>query len=235
MSGIETPPFAVNPIFFLDYDGTLAPLTEHPMSAYPYPDVPALLARLDELHPLWIVTGRHLRDLVVLLGMPLRAIGLHGVQEGRIGGAVTSQMPEEARIAVEALRITVPEIKGTWVEDKEHTFTVHYRGGDGEAATRAVLREWLSELPDSLHAIWGKEIVEPRPIGISKGVTVSRIAAGHGGRTPVYIGDDTTDEDAFKALDGQAVTIKVGQGETAARYRLAGPEEVVTYLRQYLE
>lgn len=222
------------PIFFLDYDGTLAPITDHPMTAYPYPGVPELLLQLHQQYPLRIVTGRHLRDLAVLLELPLQAIGLHGVQEARIGSAIKSRMPEEARAAVEALQRTVPVIEGAWVEDKEHTFTVHYRDVVEKAAAREMLREWLTDLPDTLHAIWGKDIVEPRPRGIDKGVAVQQIAAEHDKHTPVYIGDDTTDEDAFRVLNGEAITIKVGPGETAARYQLPDPAAVIAYLRQYL-
>ncbi len=231
---IEHPPVVHNPLFFLDYDGTLAPITDHPMTAYPYPGVRDLLTGLHERYPLWIVTGRHLRDLAVLLGLPLPAIGLHGVQEARIGGEIVSRMPGEARAAVEVLKQTVPEIEGTWVEDKEHTFTVHYRDAVEKAKVRELLGAWLSELPETLHAIWGKDIVEPRPRGIDKGIAVRRIVLKYGRHTPIYIGDDTTDEDAFRELDGDAVTIKVGAGETAARYRLPGPEAVIAYLQEYI-
>ncbi|PSQ68557.1 MAG: trehalose-phosphatase, partial [Bacteroidetes bacterium QH_1_61_8] len=64
-----------------------------------------------------------------------------------------------------------------------------------------------------------------------------RVVGQHPARTPVYLGDDTTDEDAFAVLqdlDREVVTVRVGQEDTCADYRLSGPEEVVTYLRRYV-
>ena len=61
-----------------------------------------------------------------------------------------------------------------------------------------------------------------------------RIAAEHPDHTPVYLGDDVTDEDAFAALDAPAVTVKVGAGETRARYRLPDVDAVVAYLAGFL-
>jgi trehalose 6-phosphate phosphatase len=92
-------------------------------------------------------------------------------------------------------------------------------------------------MPKMLDAIWGKKVVELRPEGLTKGTAVRRIAEQHPDRVPVYLGDDTTDEDAFAALqdlDREAVTVRIGSADTKADYRLAGPDTVVDYLRQYV-
>jgi trehalose 6-phosphate phosphatase len=89
-------------------------------------------------------------------------------------------------------------------------------------------------VPEGLEPVWGKKVVELRPRGVSKGAAVARVAAAHPARTPVFLGDDVTDEDAFRALNERpgAVTVKVGPGETAARFRLPDVDAVVTYLRR---
>jgi trehalose 6-phosphate phosphatase len=225
------------PLFFLDYDGTLAPIVDDPDAAVPHPDIPAILQALDDAYPVWIVTGRDLAQLADLLDLPLQAIGLHGAQSGVIGGRTEQLMSEEAADAIARLRASLPSIDGVRVEDKQQAFAVHYRQAVDPDDARKRLQSWADTMPEMLDAIWGKKVVELRPDGLSKGTAVRRIAADHPDRTPVYLGDDVTDEDAFTALDDlerDAVTVKVGEGETVAHHRLDGPDEVARYLRQYV-
>jgi len=232
---VSTPPVVDDPLFFLDYDGTLAPIVDDPAAATPHPEVPALLRELDARFPVWIVTGRDLRALSSFLDQPLPAIGLHGAQEGIIGKDVRHLMPDAAADALRRLRRSVPSLDGLRIEQKDRAFAVHYRDADEEEARRR-LSAWLDAMPELLDAIWGKKVVELRPEGLTKGTAVRRIADEHPDRTPVYLGDDTTDEDAFEALhalDREAVTVRIGDEDTRADYRLAGPDEVVEYLARY--
>ena len=61
---------AENPVFFLDYDGTLAPIAQRPEEAFPHPEAPRVLRALMERHPVYVVTGRRVRDLEPLLPLP---------------------------------------------------------------------------------------------------------------------------------------------------------------------
>jgi trehalose 6-phosphate phosphatase len=231
------PPVVDRPLFFLDYDGTLAPIVDDPEAATPHPDVPDLLRALDERYPVWIVTGRDLRALESFLDLPLPAIGLHGAQQGVIGGEVERLMPDDAAQALRRLRESVPSVDGLRVEEKDQSFAVHYRDAERAADARERLASWLDAMPEMLDAIWGKKVVELRPEGLTKGTAVRRIADEHPDRTPVYLGDDTTDEDAFEALhdlDRDALTIRIGAEETRADHRLADPDAVVAYLRRYV-
>ncbi len=229
------PPLVENPLFFIDYDGTLAPLVEDPMQAFPQEEASEVLEKLAARYPVWIVTGRHLRDLAVLTsGLTLRAVGLHGMQEGEIGGVVQTLIGDEAQAALAYMRTTVPEAEGIRVEDKEATFAVHFRQAEDETAARRHLEAWAAQRPDTLEAVWGKKVLELRPKGHNKGVAVARIARAHPGHTPLYLGDDVTDEDAFAALGDAAVTIKVGEGKTRARFRLPDEAAVVSYLKNYV-
>ena len=221
------PPVPPRPLLFLDYDGTLAPIVADPAAAVPHPAVPDLVAELAEVHPVVVVTGRDLAALSRLLGGRVRAVGLHGAEEGWSDGTVEARAGEEHADALARLRAAVPEAEGVGVEDKGAAFAVHYRAAPDPEVARAALETWAEAVPAGLVPIWGKRVVELRPEGVSKGTAVARIAAAHPDRTPVYLGDDVTDEDAFAALQAlrqTTVTVKVGDGETAAGHRLADVE-----------
>lgn len=228
------PPVAGNPLFFLDYDGTLAPIVDDPMEAYPHEDVPELLEQLRDRYPVYIVTGRWLADLESLVRMPMQVIGLHGVQRGTLGGPLENVISDAAQEAIHQYRKTASTLAEIRLEEKGPLFAIHYRLAEDKEAARESIRSWLGDVPSSLVPIWGKDVVELRPADVSKGTAVREVVARHTGRTPIYLGDDVTDEDAFLALDSDAITVKVGSGETAARYRLDGIEDVVGYLRRYL-
>ena len=226
------------PLLFLDYDGTLAPIVDDPMAAHPHPDVPALLGALEARCPVWIVTGRDIEALSHFLDRPLPAIGLHGAQQGRVGGSVEHLMSDEVAEALAQLRQTVPEIDGLDVEEKDRAFAVHYRQVDDKDEAETRLSTWIDAMPEMLDAIWGKNVLELRAKGLTKGTAVRRIAADHPDRVPVYLGDDVTDEDAFEALrdlDRETVTVKVGKGDTVAEFRLEGPDAVAAYLQRFVE
>jgi len=233
------PPVPPCSLLFLDYDGTLAPVVDDPAAAEPHPAVPDLRAELAELHEVVVVTGRDLGALGRLLGpaLRIRAVGLHGAEEGWTDGTIDARSVETHAEALRALRLALPDVEGVAIEDKGGTFAVHYRHAPDWEAARAALETWAEAVPHGLVPIWGKAVVELRAEGISKGTAVAALAAEHPDRTPVYLGDDVTDEDAFRALQAlrqPAVTVKVGEGETVAGHRLPDVEAVVAYLRRFL-
>ncbi len=229
------PPKAKNPVFLLDYDGTLAEIAPRPEAARPYPGAVEVLAGLSRRYPVYLVTGRRVWDLERLLPLRgLRVYGVHGLEEGTLFGQVRARVPAPLLAALEMVREGVPNLPGLWVEDKELAIALHYRGAPDEAAVEAALRRWAGTLPQGLEALWGKKVLEVRPRGFGKGRVAKEVAERFPGRTPVVLGDDATDEEMFLALP-EAITIKVGEGPTAARYRLKDVAEAVAYLREYLE
>ena len=120
---------AENPVFFLDYDGTLAPIAQRPEEAFPHPEAPRVLRALMERHPVYVVTGRRVRDLEPLLPLPgLPVVGGHGLEEGVLFGEVRPLFP----VDLGPLRARLPSCPGVRVEDKGFALALHYRGAEDE-------------------------------------------------------------------------------------------------------
>jgi trehalose 6-phosphate phosphatase len=220
------------PLLLLDYDGTLAEIVADPEAAFPHSEVPALLRALCERYPVYLISGRSVASLSRLLHVPgLKVVGVHGMEAGKLGEAATPLVAESDLAALDTLRKGLPKISGLKVEDKELAIALHYRGVDAEG--ESALKVWAESAPPSLDRLWGKKVLELRPHGYSKGRTATRLAAEHPRATPLFIGDDTTDEEAFAALP-QGLTVKVGEGDTRAQARLSDVEAVVAYLKRYL-
>ncbi len=220
------------PLLLLDYDGTLAAIVPNPEKAFPHPEVPALLHALREHYPIYIVTGRSVASLSALLSVPgLEVVGVHGMEAGRLGEAASPLVAEGDLDALQTVRAYLPTIPGINVEDKGLAIALHYR--DVDTAGVDALRTWSETVPSSLDRLWGKMVLELRPHGYSKGRAAARLAAEHPHAVPLFIGDDTTDEEAFAALP-QGLTVKVGEGKTQAQAWLPDVAAVVNYLKLYL-
>ncbi|GAA5335940.1 MULTISPECIES: trehalose-phosphatase [Thermus] len=223
-------------IFLLDYDGTLAPLAPRPEEALPHPEAAGILRALRECYPVYVITGRRVKDLELLLPLPgLAVVGGHGVEEGVLGG--------ESRllyhIDLSPLRANLPRCPGVFVEDKGFALALHYRGAPDEGQTQRCLRRWLRGVIPllrslGLEALPGKKVLELKPRGANKGQAVLRLLERYPDHTPIYIGDDRTDEAAFRALRKKGLTFKVGPGFTAAAGRLRDVDTVMAYLKTYL-
>lgn len=222
--------------FFFDFDGTLAPITTKPEEARMPAPVHRNLERLIASPgvSVSIVSGRALNDLrhrVALKGVCLA--GNHGLEIHlgdreyihSQGAALRPALVRIAGLLVENLG-TVP---GCRIEDKGLTVSVHYREAM-PASVAEILRtvEEVLASPASCNLFTlraGKMVAEVRPlIGWDKGQAVlwimeHRRGPGWVGRyMPVYVGDDDTDEDAFTALAGKGLTVKVGDDPTAAEF-----------------
>lgn len=230
---MNAPERVPSPLFLLDYDGTLAEIVADPERAFPHPEVPGLLAALHTRYPLYLISGRSVASLSALLTVPgLRVVGVHGMEEGRLGERATPLVAAGDLDALAAVRAHLPPLAGLNVEDKGLAIALHYRGAPEESVT--ALRTWAETAPPSLDRLWGKGVLELRPHGYSKGRAAARLAAAHPDATPLFIGDDTTDEEAFAAIP-QGLTIKVGEGDTQAQARLPDVGAVVAYLHGYLD
>lgn len=228
----------------LDFDGVLSPLVDEPSAARPLPAASAALERLVRTTDVALVSGRDLDDLRSCASPPdgVVLVGGHGTQsslDGLGGGQVLSA--EESAL-LERLGAALDEIaggrEGVHVERKPMSAVLHTRRAsrpDAAAATSAALAgpaTWAG-----VHALRGKEVVELGAVQLGKGAGLLRLrerltAEGAPVAAVLFAGDDVTDENAFEALspDGGDVTVKVGDGETAASVRVADPAAVAELL-----
>jgi len=230
---------------FLDYDGTITPIVDHPSRAKLTPEMQRVLEELAsrEDTEVAIISGRALEDVHGRVGIPeITYAGNHGLEVGAPDlPPFKHEDAEHYRQRVAELAETLEEVcvDGAWVEPKGHTLTWHYRNVSGDpSALVQRAREIIVE--EGFQAREAHKAVEARPpIGWDKGRAVLHILRSrYGPSWPehvriVYIGDDHTDEDAFRILEGMAVTFRVGPAETltAARHRLANVDAVGAVLR----
>ena len=198
--------------FVTDIDGTISPIAPTPEEAVVSPACRASLQSLcARLALVAAVSGRDAvtaREMVGLDGMVY--VGNHGLERWQDG---ETSIAEEARRyapsireAVEALRRWL-EAPGMIVEDKGITASVHYRLSPDPVAARDAVLAFLAAAPEArgLRITEGKLVVELRPpVAINKGTSLERLVSERGLQGVVYIGDDVTDMDAFRALHALA-------------------------------
>jgi trehalose 6-phosphate phosphatase len=234
------PPPSLQWCLFLDVDGTLIELTDSPLSTFADPDLKTLLGQVAERlgGALALVSGRGIAYLDALFA-PLRlpAAGLHGVERrkasGEMHGAsfVDTQLTT-ARAAVNALVQSHP---GTLVEDKGRTLAVHFRmAPDREAAVREALTAIAKPLGSNYHIQEGSMVLEIKPRGFTKATAIKAFMAEppFSGRTPVFIGDDLTDQDGFRLVEDRGgLSIAVGD-RVQGQFRLENAAAVREWLSQ---
>lgn len=128
------------------------------------------------------------------------------------------------------LEAVAAEAEGAWVEDKPSAAVLHTRRAEPGAAERAGDAARAVGARFDAHTMTGKDVVEIAVLDTSKGLALTRLRDELGAAAVLYLGDDVTDERAFEALAPTDVTVKVGPGETAARFRVASVDEAAEVL-----
>jgi trehalose-phosphatase len=228
---------------FLDLDGTLASITRTPKMTRIKPATRAALRSLvqDQRHRVTIVSGRGMQDLKRIVKLSdVTYAGNHGLEiDGPGLEFVHGEAKDRAGLITELcaeLRVRLRSVKGVYVEFKTLTASVHCRlaaAGDVERI-RAAVEDAIAPFREHLYMSEGKRVLELRPaVSWDKGSAVEWILGqtGHDQADAICVGDDCTDEDAFRALP-RGVTINVGPefGITSARYFLRSPEGVLALL-----
>jgi trehalose 6-phosphate phosphatase len=236
----QTPLPSLEWCLFLDVDGTLIELTDSPFDTYADAELKALLAEVAERlgGALALVSGRSIEYLDALFA-PLRlpAAGLHGVERRKATGImhgasfVDSQL-DPARVALDALVKSHP---GTLLEDKGRTVAVHFRmAPQFESIIRDAVAAVASQLGSNYHIQKGSMMLEIKPRGFTKDSAIKAFMQEppFSGRKPVFVGDDLTDQDAFKAVENRGgISIAVGD-RVHGQYRLENPAAVRAWLRE---
>jgi trehalose 6-phosphate phosphatase len=231
----------------LDYDGTLAPFHVKRDEARPYPGVMPLLQEIQRSQRtrLVVITGRDVNDVIQYLDLHPRPEiwGIHGLQRLRTDG--TLEMPNLNERTLTGLSdaerwLDYQEIRHA-AEFKRGSIAVHWRGLNETRVEELRSRVLLGWQPIAHHS--GLDLlffdggVEIRPTEADKGKAVHAFLGEIGRDTPVaYLGDDTTDEAAFRALHGRGVSVLVRSRwrQTEAQFWFKPPDELIEFLRLWL-
>lgn len=231
---------------FLDYDGTLSPIVNHPEDAVLSREMRELLAELSSKIQVGVISGRDMDDLkgrieldsVIYAGSHgFRISGPSGLnRETRDSKRLSSKFQ---RIYRELIEFFDKEVTGVEIEKKRYAIAIHYRNAAENASglINPKVNEILKKNPDFKKGT-GKKIIEIKPAtDWHKGKALLWILDAMGLKEdpetlPIYIGDDLTDEDAFKTLADKGLGILVGDhgSKTAADYHLKDVDEVYEFL-----
>jgi trehalose 6-phosphate phosphatase len=237
---------ATSRALLLDYDGTLAPFTPDRERAFPYPEVPELVSKIlrTGTHVV-LISGRPATELLFLSGIhPQPEIwGSHGAERLLSDGSYQVHPPSAEHQL--ALRTAAQSVQAcgfsSQMEIKPGGIAVHWRGlpfeqrEPLEAKIRMLFSSAVKE--HGLHVLPFDGGLELRAPGKNKGDAVSVILAEAGtGVAAAYLGDDQTDENAFRAIKGQgiAVLVRPEPRPTVADVWLRPPEELIGFLRKWL-
>ena len=241
---MPVPPFQPGWALFLDVDGTLLDIAERPDEVDTHAVDCELVEGLQRAAggALALISGRSLAQLDEMFApLTLPAAGQHGFERRDVKGKRhRHRFPVETLApSKEKLREFAARHSGLVFEDKGASLALHYRLAPHLAgAARQVLVEAAAALGGRVEVQAGKMVWELKPAGADKGVAIEEFMreAPFAGRTPVFLGDDVTDENGFRVVNRlEGHSIKVGAGDTAARWRLANPSAARAWLRQWLE
>jgi trehalose 6-phosphate synthase/phosphatase len=225
----------------LDYDGTLSALKRIPSEASPTQEVLDFLEQLasDEKNEVVIISGRDAETLEKWLGhLRINFIAEHGAamkykdENWELQTNASTDWKDEIRPMLQSY---VWRCAGSFLEEKQNTLSWHYRNthpGLGFVRSRELLNNLLQLTTNTpVQIVDGNKVIEVRLTGMDKGLTALKVINKFSPDFALCLGDDTTDEDMFKALESKAYTIKVGNGSTAANYNLSSQSEVLPLLK----
>ncbi|MFD2701327.1 bifunctional alpha,alpha-trehalose-phosphate synthase (UDP-forming)/trehalose-phosphatase [Paenibacillus shunpengii] len=232
-------------LILLDYDGTLVGFKPTPDQAKPDEELRQLLAGLsqDPKNTVVIITGRDRGVIEKWLGdLNLHLIASHGLWFKQAGGEwiktinVDNDWKDKIRHILEMYTDRMP---GSLIEEKEYSLAWHYRQCEPDviALKRDELREALISITQSmsLGVLEGSKVLEVKDSRINKGHGVHLLTRAEAFDFIIGAGDDYTDEDMFNALPEEAFSIKIGSGNTNAKYQLKTNKEFRTLLKKLEE
>jgi trehalose 6-phosphate phosphatase len=217
----------------LDVDGTLAPIVERPQDAAVPDATRAILARLVSRYRLVAcLSGRQSADAAHIVGVDgVRYVGEHGLE-----------LAPDAERWADRLAAFADETAWPHEAGKRLSLAFHFRAARDEEEARCELEQVAERATAAgLRARWGRKVLEIRPpIDADKGTAVQQLLVETNVEGALYAGDDTTDVDAFRGLDGLSVAVRIGVSSpeapaallAAADLVVEGPEGLVAVLER---
>ncbi|MEM5342362.1 trehalose-phosphatase [Paraburkholderia azotifigens] len=227
--------------FFFDFDGTLVDLAPTPDGVLVQPEAIVLLAELRRLTngAVAIVSGRGIDSIDQFLGMPdLPIAGLHGAERRDANGDTQRVgFNDERLLRMEQILADVVNANpGMLLEIKGAALALHYRNApDREPVARGATTRLVADYPDAYVLQPGKMVYEIKPKDVDKGRALRAFLdePPFTGRTPIFAGDDLTDEKGFAVVnDHGGLSIKVGGGDTIARSRIGSVNALLAWLSE---
>lgn len=218
-----------------DFDGTLAPIVDHPDDArVPAALVPSL-ASLSRLVPVAVITGRRVADVTTRLGFtPWRVVGNHGAEGLPLPGSPsTAQALAGLRKSLES-QLWDLVTAGVTLEDKGLSIALHYRLAINVQAARAAIDRALANMGEGVSRFEGKYVINIVATNSpDKGDAVAALAQQAGVRSVIFVGDDVNDESVFQRATPAWLTVRVGRDDptSGAAYFLDDRGEMVALLR----
>lgn len=221
---------------FLDFDGTLVDIAAQPELVHIPPQLPLLLQTLQTRlgGALAIVSGRQIVEIDAFLApLKLPIAGEHGARRRNAAGSLfNADAPDLHTITAVAQRLA-DQHPGLRVERKEAAVALHYRQVPAlQALCRDTLTFAVQQVPGVV-LLEGKCVFEAKPSAVDKGRAIAAFMqeAPFAGRTPVFAGDDVTDDAGFAAVAHlHGLSIKVGAGPTLATHRCDNPAALLAWL-----
>lgn len=230
-------------LILLDYDGTLAAFCDRPEEAVPTPELIAMLKQLcaDPANHVVINSGRDHQTLEKWLGdLPVSFAAEHGACYKEEGvWHQNTVIPQWSEGILSILNMFVSKTPHSHLEVKDTALAWHYREVDswlGELRAQQLVRALVSIcLQQNLQILQGNKVVEIKSPDYTKGSEVKRLLQQDSYDFILAMGDDTTDDDMFRALPDTAITVKVGSTSEYARYNLEEQKEVLPFLARLVE
>lgn len=233
---------ATNRLLLLDYDGTLTDYVPTPDRAVPSERLLNLLLKLsgNENTRVVIITGRGYLDIDKLIGfLPIDIIAEHGamIKKNSEWKKYINDDGLWKNKILPLLNKCTSECTDSFIEEKYFSLAWHYRNTEfekGYTQSRELIRILEKENYSDLRIIDGNKVVEIMPGQSGKGKATQSLLDRDNYDYILSIGDDKTDEDMFEVLlhNTNAVTIKVGDGNTFAKYKLDSVNDVITLLER---
>ena len=234
---------ATSRLVLLDYDGTLVNYTPLPDTAKLSEHIFDILIKLigTSQTEVFIITGRGYRDIDIIFDhFPINIIAEHGAMI-REGGIWKSQINDNGfwkKTIFPILNQITSVCPKSFVEEKSYSLAWHYRNVELQSGF-TYSRELISVLERTVHPLNlkildGNKVVEIMNREVGKGNAVKKLFEQKNYDFILSMGDDTTDEEMFEYLlpVSKAFTIKVGNGDTFAKYKLPGINNVISLLKQ---